>query len=297
MKNDMKETDYYKSGRHTENARNAVRKASIQASKNAEIKRINAIILYDKNPTLCFKCHNPLDYARRNEKFCNRTCSARFNNSLRQQKSSTKIIKIPCMDCSIDVEISAHSPKHIRCNSCKKLKINTKPKVISTTTKRKIKRTRIPRIRKQHLITCKICKNTVLLNNKNAKTCGARKCKTVASVGQRTYQNGSRKPVWYYNKHQGKDVLLDSSWEVRIADLLTEKDMVWVRPNPVDWIDSTGKSRCYFPDFYLPYYALYLDPKNLYCMSQDVEKLAAICKKIDLKYGAIEYIIEVIENL
>lgn len=53
------------------------------------------------------------------------------------------------------------------------------------------------------------------------KTCSD-KCRSYAKNGVRTYQNGSRKPSWYFCKEQEKDVLLESSWEVEIAKLLDQ---------------------------------------------------------------------------
>jgi hypothetical protein len=50
-------------------------------------------------------------------------------------------------------------------------------------------------------------------------------------------------------------------------------------------LDSTGKQRNYYPDFYLPEHDLYLDPKNPYAMKQDLEKMTAIASKVNIIYG------------
>ena len=39
------------------------------------------------------------------------------------------------------------------------------------------------------------------------------------------------------------------------------------------WIDKYGIERNYFPDFYLPLYDLYLDPKNKFAYKVQKEKI------------------------
>lgn len=65
-----------------------------------------------------------------------------------------------------------------------------------------------------------------------------------------------------YIKKDGTIVKLDSSWEEELARRLDFLDIEWVRPKPIKWIDKNGIARNYFPDFYLPKFELYLDPKN-----------------------------------
>lgn len=145
---------------------------------------------------------------------------------------------------------------------------------------------------------CKICNSPFYYrgHSEGRLTC-SRECKIEASTSIRSYQNGSRKPIWYFNKHQEKNVLLESSWEVRVAELLDTLNIVWIRPSPIKWIDSTYKSRLYYPDFYIPGINKYLDPKNPYCMKLDQEKLSIVSKSIDLLYGDIQIIIDFIQSI
>lgn len=76
-----------------------------------------------------------------------------------------------------------------------------------------------------------------------------------------------------YKTVTGEIVLLDSSWEEYLAKRLDVLGIKWIRPDPLKWVDSTGKSRNYFPDFYLIDYDLYLDPKNPMAMNQQKEKV------------------------
>lgn len=68
-------------------------------------------------------------------------------------------------------------------------------------------------------------------------------------------------------------VLLDSSWEVELAKRLDYLGIRWTRPDPIRWTDGAGIEHNYFPDFYLPDYDLYLDPKNPQAVKSQQEKL------------------------
>ena len=70
-----------------------------------------------------------------------------------------------------------------------------------------------------------------------------------------------------------KGILLDSSWELALAVRLDDLGIVWTRPAPLKWIDAGGTAHNYFPDFYLPEYDLYLDPKNPQAVRVQQEKL------------------------
>ena len=79
-----------------------------------------------------------------------------------------------------------------------------------------------------------------------------------------------RKGVSFYN-----GIMMDSSWEVELAKRLDFLGIEWLRPSPINWKDEAGNSHNYFPDFYLPEFDIYLDPKNKH--AYDVQK-----KKIEI---------------
>ena len=70
-----------------------------------------------------------------------------------------------------------------------------------------------------------------------------------------------------------KEILLDSSWELELAKRLDEQNIAWIRPNPLSWIDETGITHNYFPDFYLPDYNIFLDPKNPQALKVQKKKI------------------------
>lgn len=85
----------------------------------------------------------------------------------------------------------------------------------------------------------------------------------------------------YIDKH-GRNFKFDSSWEDILANRLDELNITWDRPLPITY-QLNGKTKKYFPDFYLPEFNLYLDPKNSYCENQQKEKLDIVSKIINLK--------------
>jgi predicted DNA-binding protein YlxM (UPF0122 family) len=70
-----------------------------------------------------------------------------------------------------------------------------------------------------------------------------------------------------------KGINLESSYELLLAKELDKNKINWIRPKRLYWIDATGKNRHYTPDFYLPDYNVYLDPKNDYLIKIDSEKI------------------------
>ncbi|MEN8216897.1 MAG: hypothetical protein ABFS56_11110 [Pseudomonadota bacterium] len=67
--------------------------------------------------------------------------------------------------------------------------------------------------------------------------------------------------------------MLDSVYELQVAQELDNYDISWVRPKPLKYKDQQGVVRHYFPDFYLPEYDVYLDPKNQFLIEHDSEKI------------------------
>jgi hypothetical protein len=85
-----------------------------------------------------------------------------------------------------------------------------------------------------------------------------------------------------YTDKKGRIFKFDSSWEDALADRLDELNIIWDRPSPITY-RINEKNKKYFPDFYLPEYDIYIDPKNSYCEAQQKEKLDIVSKMINLK--------------
>ena len=99
------------------------------------------------------------------------------------------------------------------------------------------------------------------------------------------------------NKTVYNNEMYDSSWEAAMAKWFDDNHIEYIRPkNSIVWHDSTGKQRRYFPDFYLPQFDLYVDPKNKFCIQDQKEKLDTVSMSINLVYGEINYLMDVVSN-
>lgn len=88
-----------------------------------------------------------------------------------------------------------------------------------------------------------------------------------------------------------KGIEMDSSWEVSIAKHLDKLGIEWTRPAPLNFDFK------YYPDFYLPEYNVYLDPKNPLRIEQQKERLDIIQTHIHLIYGSVSKIKKEIDLL
>lgn len=203
-------------------------------------------------------------------RFCTSTCAASYNNKKRPPMSDSQK---------------------------KKISSTLKKKYISGELKpRKYFNNQNSKYTNIIYINCSQCnKLFIRAKSKPRKTC-SRECAIKASTS-RTYLNGSRKTIKYFNKYQLKNVTLESSWELDIAKYLDSKNIIWLRPDPMKWIDDKNVLHMYYPDFYLIKYNTYLDPKNPYCMKLDEEKMYKISQKVNIIYGDIKIIKDYINKL
>lgn len=90
---------------------------------------------------------------------------------------------------------------------------------------------------------------------------------------------------WHTSKSiEFNGINLDSSYEFEVANQLNENKIKWERPTYFIWEDDNGIKHRYYPDFYLPEYNVYLDPKNDYLINNkskkfgitDVEKIMKV---------------------
>ena len=78
--------------------------------------------------------------------------------------------------------------------------------------------------------------------------------------------------AFYSKRFVYNGITLDSSYELKVAQCLDENSISWIRPKSLKWNDN-GQLRRYIPDFYLPDYDVYLDPKNDYLIKKDERKI------------------------
>jgi hypothetical protein len=70
-----------------------------------------------------------------------------------------------------------------------------------------------------------------------------------------------------------KDTYLDSTYELELAKILDKNNIMWERPSSIRYLGEDKNYHNYFPDFYLPEYDLYLDPKNDYLIQTQSKKI------------------------
>lgn len=78
---------------------------------------------------------------------------------------------------------------------------------------------------------------------------------------------------WHTSKTiEYKGIKLDSTYELNVAKNLDENQIKWERPKYLLWKDQNGLEHRYYPDFYLPEYNVYLDPKNDYLINNESKR-------------------------
>lgn len=240
------------------------KKGCIKSSELNSARKENVIKEYSKNPNHCKNCQLLLPFNKRSNIFCNNSCSASYNNNHRNSTIYDK------------ARFSLLTTLGKNPNTPKKEKTN------------KIKRSYFKADGPYSKIYGNLCSccSKWFWSKTDRKTCSP-ECQRKNS----TY----RKIVIEY-EHNGEVLKLESTWELEIAKWLDEKHIEWIRPAHIPWKDSKGKLRRYFPDFFLPKYNLYLDPKNSYQIKISQEKLKLITENYQLLYGKVEYIKQKIEE-
>ena len=98
---------------------------------------------------------------------------------------------------------------------------------------------------------------------------------TRVKLSQHAIKNGlgghtSKKKI-YFNKNNGEVVYLQSSFEVRFAEILENLCIAWERPAPMMWVDDNNVTHRYYPDFKID--DVYVDTKNEYLAIVDLPKI------------------------
>ena len=86
-------------------------------------------------------------------------------------------------------------------------------------------------------------------------------------------------------------IAVDSSYEKIVAESLTENNIEWKRCIRFKYIDDKNKLHYYTPDFYLPAYDVYLDPKNDFLINninpvlkfRDVDKIRWVMEQNNIR--------------
>lgn len=257
----MKNTNYYQSGKQIKSINNASKIAGIMKFSCISCKNCYRISNFKRHT--CKPCPICSKVITGTEKtFCSKSCSVTFSNSnrsLASRKKQSEQMKKTFKDNPVMFDNFLNSDK-------------------------------TPKFRKISFISCKQCKNFFMIKGweSNPRKFCSSECRTISHMNFKKNHHGNKKLFKYINPTDKKIVILESTWELKIAEYLDSLNIIWTRPEPIPWNDHNNKSHLYYPDFYLPKHNLYLDPKNPYVMELDKEKMSIVNKQIKIIYGSIK---------
>lgn len=230
---------------------------------------------YTRLKICCIDCNTEMATTQLNKHIGSKACS-----------KSTNIVEGKCVHCNI--EMTTIPPKSRGCHVkwCSK-----NPKrgsgVIDKTgsanqlnTKEAIEKRRVS-ISKAHADGKYIKSNLSKKGVPGKKHTEETKNKISERAKASNHQRVCKRSHEFIDK-LGRKFTFDSTWEDALANRLDEISIKWDRPEPIEYTSKDGKMKKYFPDFYLPDYDLYLDPKNSFCEKQQKEKLEIVKTKIKL---------------
>ena len=110
------------------------------------------------------------------------------------------------------------------------------------------------------------------------------------SVNERVKRNEWHKSLGKKKRVEYKGIMLDSSWEVIVAEYLDEHNIKWEQPtNGFEYI-LDGVIHKYYPDFYIPSIDKYIEVKG-YERRKDLVKYKVVDNLIIIKYKEIQQIL------
>lgn len=216
----------------------------------------------------CVNCKNEI-ISKSAKKFCSCSCAAKFNNTGRIRTDESKL------------RVSIAMKIYLADNPCELKSRTNRLEVIRPIKKRKTETLKI----------CTFCK-CEFMSQRRKNGAYPRLCSDKCFIARKQQNARGNKSIFY------KDVRMDSMWEVKLATFLDYHNIEWVRPQTsIPWTDTKQKQHKYFPDFYLPAYNIYCDPKNPIVLEQQKEKIEYVKKHITLLYGDLNEIINHIKNM
>lgn len=211
---------------------------------------------YNNNPKLCKHCSKPIPYKNRRGIFCSQSCSGIHRNTNHKHSNETK----------------------------------QKQSLAS-------KLNRFKRICKLQYKVCKICQSLFITSRdkKGYKSTCSEKCSDIVfkNIGLelcKKHDNHKTYGHHLFNSIYHGEIKLDSSWEVKVVKSLEDNNIKWERGKGFNWIrPSDNTTHTYYPDFYLPDFDIYIEPKNPYKWEVDLNY-----EQYKIKYVIKNYNIHII---
>lgn len=141
---------------------------------------------------------------------------------------------------------------------------------------------------KIYFAECLNCTNLFCAKTKKRKVC-SQDCRIEFLIKNRVRYNYQRGKL-----HDGS--VFDSSWEFKIAEFLDFHNIKWIRGKVLEYEGEDLKKHKYFPDFYLPKFDLYVEPKNKYLLEREKHKINYFKTRINFLYGHVDYILNKLQD-
>ena len=117
-------------------------------------------------------------------------------------------------------------------------------------------------------------------------------------MAKKRKRRSKKKKLWSkqseFTRKDGTIVVMDSTWEVMMANRLNELDITWVRDPKMklEYKTRGGRMRNYIPDFYLPDFDIYIEVKG-YWTDAAKHKMKDIIKRNPGKICILESLAEI----
>jgi hypothetical protein len=188
-------------------------------------------------------------------KYCSLSCGTAHRNAITQEKRyhEYNISPILCKHCNKILPYKNRKNKFCS-SSCSAIFSNANKdylKIKSGPKKGHVPKNYAPYTKVKQ---CVICNK---YHGNQGKTCSLQCLSQHISNSVRGKTGGNRDLNLPGVDCDGKMFYYDSGWEVTLAKSLTDNNIYWTRPSK--FLLSNGRS--YTPDFYLPEYNVYIDPK------------------------------------
>lgn len=234
--------------------------------------------LYKK--VCCLRCRIEISLSNINKHINSKSCIQNNSNSYKVEN-----LKGICPFCKLEIShlINVQRANHVRwCkeNPNRQKSINRLNYARSLITNDSITKMS-EKIKYLHSIGCYYdAHKKTGLKNKGRKISEETRLRQRISNSNSKHQRVCKSTHTFIDKNK-REFKFDSKWEDYVAMSLDNKNIIWDRPKPIKYLlDGTMKN--YFPDFYLPEFNLYLDPKNKYVISKQIEKLKILQTQINL---------------
>lgn len=255
--------DYCRSVEKTKKLKESKTKDSVKKwIEKRQEKRFWKLIQKEKKCKKCWllRIYNEREKIDNEKNYCSRACANSRNHTEDTKKKTSETLKSKYLTGEIIPHRLGKGQKHT---------LDEKRKIWDSHKKRYLEN---PQLREEQSLRMKeIAKTRIITTEMRKKYSDNAKKKEF-------WWHTSKKSIYYPHK-SWISVYLQSSYEVKVARSLDENNIDWIRPKFLLWKDEKWLEHRYYPDFFLPKYNIYLDPKNDYLIEIDKEKIEYVKKQ------------------